>query len=37
METLGSDAFVGDLVQVGDALLALFVDWCELNMDRMKV
>lgn len=31
METLGGYAFVGDLVQVGDVLLALFVDWCELT------
>lgn len=37
METFGGNAFIGDLVQVGDAFLALFIDWCELNMDRMKV
>ena len=36
METLGGDAFVGDSVQVGDALLALFVGWWGLDSDDLR-
>lgn len=32
METFGGNAFVGDLVQVGDALLALFVSGGSLDI-----
>ena len=35
METFGSDAFVGNPVQVGDALLALFVGWWGLDADHL--
>lgn len=35
METLGGDAFVGDLVQVSDALLTLFVGWWGLDADHL--
>ena len=36
METLGGDAFVGDLVQVGDALLALIVSGWSLHPDHLR-
>lgn len=35
METLGGDAFVGNLVQVGDALLALIVSGWNLDPDHL--
>lgn len=35
METLGGDTFIGDLVQVGDALLTLFVGWWGLDADHL--
>ena len=35
METFGGDAFIGDLVQVGDALFALFVGWRNLDPDHL--
>lgn len=35
METFGSDAFVGNPVQVGDALLALFVSGRNLDPDHL--
>ena len=31
----GSDAFVGDPVQVGDASLTLFVGWVNLDPDYL--
>ena len=36
METLGGDAFIGDLVQVGDALLALIVSGWNLDPDHLR-
>ena len=36
METLGGDAFVGDSVQVGDAVLTLFVGWRDLDTDHLR-
>lgn len=35
METFGSDAFVGNPVQVGDALLALIVSGWNLDPDHL--
>lgn len=35
METFSSDAFTGNPVQVGDALLALFVGWVNLDPDHL--
>jgi len=36
METFGGDAFIGDFVQVSDALLALFVSWGSLDSDHLR-
>jgi hypothetical protein len=36
METLSGDAFVGNLVQVGDAVLTLFVGWRDLDTDHLR-
>lgn len=36
METLGSNAFVGNPVQVGDALLTLFVSRRNLDPDYLR-
>jgi len=35
IETLGGDAFVGDLVQAGNSLLALIISWGSLDADHM--
>lgn len=36
METFGGDAFVGDPVQVGDALFVLFVSGRSLDTDHLR-
>ena len=36
METLGGDVFVGNPVQVGDALLALVVSGRNLDPDHLR-
>ena len=35
IETLGGDAFVRDFVQVGDAVLTLFIGWRSLDPDHL--